>query len=446
MDNSDMIDWDPIVEELYSALEGKVEKKTLREDLEKYVLKYRTGIAVAKDSIIKKYRNPRPAGTFFNGAPVTKKVKELEGTEMQVTIVARMVYVDKKTINTKAGPKEIISGILGDDTGTAPFTIWSSEGEFEKGRVYTFKNGYTKKWQDQVQVNIGHNGSVIPNDDVTLPVPTGNTSAPSSARDVNIADITDQTKSVNVTGRISGIESRQIKVKGEDKTVYGGILTDETGRIQFTSWVDHGLKDGEVITAKNAYIRSWKGIPQLNIGDNTQVERSDRAIEAAPSGPSQKTVEDIMKVGGGLDLSITGTIVDVRGGSGLIKRCPQCNRSVLGEECSLHGRIEPVMDLRLKLTIDDGTGAISAIINRKDTESLTGITLDMAIDMAKEKGDMSVVADRMSSALLLKKVTVTGNVMSDEYGPQMSVRGTELATTDVQKEAEELYSIVEGSL
>ena len=52
----------------------------------------------------------------------------------------------------------------------------------------------------------------------------------------------------------------------------------------------------------------------------------------------------------------------------------------------------------------------------------------------------------MSSTLLLKKVTVTGNVMSDEYGPQMSVRGTELATTDVQKEAEELYSIVEGSL
>ena len=446
MDNSDMIDWDPIVEELYSALEGKVEKKTLREDLEKYVLKYRTGVAVAKDSIIKKYRNPRPAGTFFNGAPVTKKVKELEGTEMQVTIVARMVYVDKKTINTKAGPKEIISGILGDDTGTAPFTIWSSEGEFEKGRVYTFKNGYTKKWQDQVQVNIGHNGSVVPNDDVTIAAPAGNVSAPSSARDVNIADITDQTKNVNVTGRISGVESRQIKVKGEDKTVYGGILTDETGRIQFTSWVDHGLKDGEVITAKNAYIRSWKGIPQLNIGDNTQVERSDRAIEAAPSGPSQKTVEDIMKVGGGLDLSITGTIVDVRGGSGLIKRCPQCNRSVLGEECSLHGRIEPVMDLRLKLTIDDGTGAISAIINRKDTENITGITLDAAIEMAKEKGDMSVVADRMSSALLLKKVTVTGNVMSDEYGPQMSVRGTELATTDVQKEAEELYSIVEGSL
>ena len=446
MDNSDMIDWDPIVEELYSALEGKVEKKTLREDLEKYVLKYRTGIAVAKDSIIKKYRNPRPAGTFFNGAPVTKKVKELEGTEMQVTIVARMVYVDKKTINTKAGPKEIISGILGDDTGTAPFTIWSSEGEFEKGRVYTFKNGYTKKWQDQVQVNIGHNGSVVPNDDVTIAAPAGNVSAPSSARDVNIADITDQTKNVNVTGRISGVESRQIKVKGEDKTVYGGILTDETGRIQFTSWVDHGLKDGEVITAKNAYIRSWKGIPQLNIGDNTQVERSDRAIEAAPSGPSQKTVEDIMKVGGGLDLSITGTIVDVRGGSGLIKRCPQCNRSVLGEECSLHGRIEPVMDLRLKLTIDDGTGAISAIINRKDTENITGITLDAAIEMAKEKGDMSVVADRMSSTLLLKKVTVTGNVMSDEYGPQMSVRGTELATTDVQKEAEELYSIVEGSL
>ena len=153
-----------------------------------------------------------------------------------------------------------------------------------------------------------------------------------------------------------------------------------------------------------------------------------------------------MKVGGGLDISITGTIVDVRGGSGLIKRCPQCNRSVLGEECSLHGHIEPVLDLRLKLTIDDGTGAISAIINRKDTEAITGITLEQAIDMAKEKGDMGIVADRMTSSLLLKKITVTGNVMSDEYGPQMSVRGTELTAVDVQKEAEELYSIVEGSL
>ena len=58
MDNSDIIDWDPIVEELYSALEGKVEKKTLLEDLEKYVLKYRTGVAVAKDSIIKKFDLP----------------------------------------------------------------------------------------------------------------------------------------------------------------------------------------------------------------------------------------------------------------------------------------------------------------------------------------------------------------------------------------------------
>jgi replication factor A1 len=52
----------------------------------------------------------------------------------------------------------------------------------------------------------------------------------------------------------------------------------------------------------------------------------------------------------------------------------------------------------------------------------------------------------MTSSLLLKKITVTGNVMSDEYGPQMSVRGTELTAVDVQKEAEELYSIVEGSL
>ena len=438
------IELEPIIQELFAALDGKVSEETLRKELEKYIVTYKTGVTIAKESILKRYNNSRQSGTVVSSASVTKKIGELEGTEMNVTVVAKMIFVEKKEVTIKNVPKTITSGIAADDTGTAPFTIWSDAGEYEKGRVYTFKNAYTRTFRDQVQINIGLRGRVEPNDEVTFDAPAS--SASSSAQDIAIGDITEQTKNVNVTGRISDVQTRTIRVRDEDKTVWGGIIADSTGRVQFTSWNDFNLTEGETISVKNAYIRAWKGIPQINMGDRTTVERVETDIGAVSSGPSKKTVEDVMKVGGGLDLSITGTIVDIRTGSGLIKRCPQCKRSVLNGECSIHGHIEPVMDLRLKLTVDDGTGAISAILNRNDTEKITGMTLDEATELAKANGDMGCVANKMTGLLLLKKITVTGNIMSDEFGPQMSVHSTEISSTDVHAEAEALWNEVEGCM
>ena len=439
------IELEPIIQELYAALDGKVTEDVLRKELEKYIVTYKTGVTIAKESILKRYSNNRQSGTVVSSTSVTKKINELEGTEMNVTVVAKMIFVEKKEVTIKNVPKTITSGIAADDTGTAPFTIWSDAGEYEKGRVYTFKNAYTRTFRDQVQINIGLRGRVEPNDEVTFNAPSSSAQS-SSAQDIAIGDITEQTRNVNVTGRISGVQSRTIRVKDEDKTVWGGLIADSTGRVQFTSWNDFGLTEGETISVKNAYIRAWKGIPQLNLGDRTTVERVEADIGAISSGPSKKTVEDVMKVGGGLDISITGTIVDIRAGSGLIKRCPTCKRSVLNGECSIHGHIEPVMDLRLKLTVDDGTGAISAILNRNDTEKITGMTLDEATELAKSNGDMGCVANKMTGLLLLKKVTVTGNIMSDEYGPQMSVHSTEISATDVHAEAEALWNEMEGCM
>ena len=450
MDTSDNMDLTPIIQELYAALDGKVTEEILRKELEKYLVTYKTGVTIAKDSIIRKYRNNRQSGTALNNTAVTKKIAELEGTEMIVTVVAKMIFVEKKDVVIKNVPKTIISGIAADDTGTAPFTIWSDMGDFQKGQVYTFKNAYTRTYKDQVQINVGIRGKVEPNDEVHFDLPNssanGTSGGISSATDMAIGDITEQTKNLNVKGVVSEIQSRTINVKGEEKTVWGGIIADQSGKVQFTSWNDFGLKEGETLYVKNAYIRAWRGIPQLNMGDRTTVERIEESITAVGSGPTKKTVEDVMKVGGGLDLSITGTIVDIRTGSGLIKRCPNCNRSVLNNTCAQHGEVEPVLDLRLKLTVDDGTGAISVIINRADTEKITGMTLDQAINLSKEKGDMNIVANKMGSTLLMKKITVTGNIMSDDFGPQMNARTTEIGSTDVIAEAEELYKEVEGSL
>ncbi|MDR3283359.1 MAG: single-stranded DNA-binding protein [Candidatus Methanoplasma sp.] len=435
----------PHFEELKKELEGKIDDAQLKKELNTYLNEYRVTIDAAKRGIKRKY-GVDPTLAFVTGDSITKKISDLAGTEMNVDIIARAVFTEKKTVSVRGEQKTIVSGILGDETGTAPFTVWEGVNvDLVKGETYRFKNAYTKTWNEKVQVNLGSRGKVEKAEGVKLDVPDRALSADTT--DVKIGDVRDGIGNVNVTGRILSVETRSITVKGETKEVHSGLIADDTGKIQFSAWNDYNLKKDESVCIKNAYIRSWKGIPQLNLGDRCEVSRVDDSfgeIDAAAS--SKKTVSEIMSAGGGLDVSITGTVVDMRGGSGLIKRCPQCNRSVLNDECATHGSVTPVFDLRMKLTLDDGTGAISAIVNRPDTERLIGVTLAAAEGLAKAHGDIEVVAREIAPKIIMKKVTVTGNVLIDEYGPMMIVKKVEADVVDVKAEAERLLKELEAAL
>ena len=144
-------------------------------------------------------------------------------------------------------------------------------------------------------------------------------------------------------------------------------------------------------------------------------------------------------------MSVTGTIMDIRAGSGIIKRCPECKRSILSNECMTHGTVVPIPDLRMKAIVDDGTGAMSAIVNREITEKLTGITLAQAEEYAADYGESSVTK-LLGDRILMRNVTFRGNVMSDEYGPSMIVKDADPEDRDVAKEAESLLSEVEEAM
>jgi replication factor A1 len=252
---------------------------------------------------------------------------------------------------------------------------------------------------------------------------------------------------VSVTGRVLSVEERNVNVRGEDKTVYSGLMADDTGKVQFSAWNNHNLKEGETILITNAYIRGWKGIPQLNIGDRSEVSRVDDPFGSADLDmSSNKTLREVSESGGGLDITVSGLVVDLRGGSGLIFRCPQCNRSVLGGECTNHGKIDPVHDLRMKIVLDDGSGAIGAVLNRELTEKLTGVTLENAVSLSKARGESGIIAREIAPKILMKRLVLRGNVMSDEYGPMMIVSEADTEEVDIEKAATKLLDVVEGTL
>lgn len=431
----------PHIEEIKRAIGNGIDDETIVTELNKYLVDYHVDLESAKRGIIRKYRKDTGFATASNAV---KKIADLNGTENNVDIVAKIVYVETKNITVKGLNKSIVSGILGDDTGTASFTVWEPGSiQMEKGAVYNFRNCYCKLWNERVQVNIGNRGRVEPAPGVELDVPAGGASL--GTTEVSIGDIREGMGNVTVTGKILSVEARKINSRGEEKIVYSGIIADETGKIQFSAWHDFDLREGIVVCAKNCYIRSWKGIPQLNIGDRADVTVVNTQMDVDDSA-SLKTIADINRIGGGLDITVEGVVVDMKNGSGLIKRCPQCNRSLMaGGVCTVHGEVDGVQDMRMKLVVDDGTGAIGAIVNRTDTEKLTGVSMNSAVGLAAARGE-GVVARELMGRILLRRVRITGNVMSDDYGPSMIVRSASTVEVDVQAEAEKLLEEVEAAI
>lgn len=82
-------------------------------------------------------------------------------------------------------------------------------------------------------------------------------------------------RSVDVTVRVLDVTKRSIKSGGKERTVFSGTLADETRTLPFTAWQDFDLVPGQAICIRGAYVRSWRGQPELNLGDNASVEPSD---------------------------------------------------------------------------------------------------------------------------------------------------------------------------
>jgi replication factor A1 len=228
--------------------------------------------------------------------------------------------------------------------------------------------------------------------------------------------------------------------------VFSGTIADDTGEIQYSAWNDFGIIADKSYRINNAYIRSWKGIPQLNLGDNSEVSVVDVVFDTSNAGQgNERTVGDISKNGGGMDVIIRGVVVDIRPGSGMIKRCPQCNRTIINNECKTHGTVEPVPDLRMRIIVDDGTGSIATTMNREFTEKFTGVSFEAASQLSKARGEDIVVKD-LGDRLYMKHLKIRGNAMKDEYGLKINAKDIMSDDVDVKKGAKELLDEVEGML
>ncbi len=419
------------VEDILKALGKDADRKEIEKDLKHYMDEFRFEADEAARLVIRKH-----GGSSFSPEGDKKQIKELTPLDKNVNLLCRVVFVTEKTIKRDGQDTAIISGILGDESGTVPFTIWEkADLKLEKGDVVRMEHAYITEYREEPQVNVGYRGRVVKADKSEMPEFKG-TGAPRTAKACKIIDLGDATGNLSVVARILTVDIREVTVSGEKKEVMSGIMADETGKVSFTCWGKAKFKEGDIIKVNSGYLRKWRGMPQLNF-DATNTEKSKEKMPASEEleKPSVVSVDYLSRVGGMVDASLNGVILDVREGSGLVFRCPECNRALQKNVCRVHGQQEGIADLRIKAIVDDGTGALNVIMNRDITERLLGKSLDKCLKEATKAMDHGIIKDQLFEKLVAKPISVTGNVTSDEFGLMMIASGTDYPKVDTQAEA-----------
>ncbi|HIH44301.1 MAG TPA: hypothetical protein HA257_04235 [Candidatus Methanoperedenaceae archaeon] len=139
-----------------------------------------------------------------------------------------------------------------------------------------------------------------------------------------------------------------------------------------------------------------------------------------------------------------GNVMSVRSGSGLITRCPQCSRVIQKGMCRVHGRVEGVPDLRVKSILDDGTGALTLVLNSKLTESLCGMNMETANRIAESAMSANAVEEEMKRKLVGRLLTVRGNASKNEFGVTLVAESVSMQDVPMQDEAAALLKDIRG--
>ncbi len=425
---------DDIINALDQDKKEEVSRKELEAELERF-MEYGVPIEQAKQTLVKKFGGAIVFTDSSNKSSERTLISDLKPNQSSVKILGHIITINPKDIVVKGEARKIFYGILGDETGTVPFTSWG-EIEVEKGDVVEISNAYTREWQGTVQLNFGDRVHVDKTEKDRLQ------KSAFEPRKVKIKQLRSGMGRVDVTARVLNVSCRETEINGDIKKVFSGVIGDETGKAQFTAWDDFKIKDGDVLRINGGYVKSWKGIPQLTFDTNATVKKLEKnKILKNDISSNKMPLHILLEKHGALDVEVQGTIIDIRPGSGFILRCPECNRVLQDEKCSIHDKVTGKPDLRLKLIIDDGTGAVSCILNKELTEKILSLTLNDTKKMNQEKLD-----EEFNNRLFTKKICIKGNALGDDFGTSIIASYVEFIDTNLQKEAEKLAFDLEGLL
>lgn len=296
--------------------------------------------------------------------------------------------IEGKVVSLSTPQSESIaqSGIIADESGAIRFVVWAKANAppLEERRWYRLESATIDEYRGAPSMKIHSGTKVVPMDEEKTFMPSP----------------------VPVSELKPGVSTIRAKVVQDweprhERMFQSGILGDESGTVRFVTWKDDSsnthLEEGKVYNIYYAGVDEFQGRLSLNLTGAMILEDEGSDITVA-SG----------------NMKVSGAFVHMGGGTGLIKRCKVegCNRALSRQNyCPVHEiQNDFRYDLRITGVVDDGQKATNVLIQREEAEKITGITLDMAREMAENNPlGFDDVVMKMQEALLGRYVECKGN-------------------------------------
>jgi replication factor A1 len=406
------------------------DKEEVMDDLEKLV-SYSVPLDEAKQSLRRKY-----GGGGGGGAePTSKDVAEISPEDSNVTVTGRVLTVGKRSIQYQGDEQVIFEGELADGTGRISYTAWQDFG-LEPGDTITAGNAGVREWEGEPELNLGESTTLVfEDDDLAVDWEIG------GDRELRELDPGDRGRNVEI--EVIEVERRTIDGRDGETEILSGVLADGSGRLPFTDWDPNPELEepGTSVRIEDAYIREFRGVPSVNVSEFSRVEPLEGDVETV-SGAPRMELREAVESGGVFDVEVVGHLLEVRDGSGLIQRCPECGRVIQNGQCRSHGDVEGEDDLRVKAILDDGTGTVTAILDDELTAEIYGDGVEDAKEHARDAMDKSVVADAIAESLEGREYRVRGQLSVDDYGANLNATEFAEVDDDPVDRAERLLGVV----
>ena len=357
------------------------------------------------------------------------------------TVVARVNAAEPRTVNKKdgSGTIDLVKGRLADDTGTIGFACF---GEFTHpvGTLLKIEGAAIRRFRATPELNIGertkveiyHDGGFASLEDLE------------ASSVIQIAELRDGAADVAITVQLTSWNSRTFTGQdGVEKTVWGGDAVDPTGVCRLTAWSELPIDEGSLplaVKLKNVRVRSWQGTPDITVDRENQIEVLDtipwEAIDASTHSV-EVDFSELLSGGSRSGVTSSATVISVQSGSGIIHRCPECNKAMRDGACRDHGPQAGIEDLRLRIILDDGQTNGALILGRDSAEKFLGQTMADVQAATKDDGGEAFLAD-LRSRMLGRQHTFTGRAMIDAQGALLMADQFSLTEVNLAESADEV--------
>lgn len=411
--------------------------------IEIHVGSYGKVILSPEDVDYKKYPKVKYKPINISDINLNLNSVSLEGKVIQIFPIKEFIRKDGEF-------GKVQSLILLDSTDSIRITFWNEDTEklknIEVNDAISINNLYPRLStldSNTIELNSNKNTIVIKKkEDLDI----------KGAFIKNIKELQKTSGVVSFEGIITSVDNlKTVSLRtGEDVSLLGFIISDDTDGIRVTLWRDLAekysklLADGQGISLNNVLVKfsNFSNRNEISFIEDSTCELKDLEIK------NLKSIDNIRKertgsfLGNYTDINmitlpgvyeLKGFIVKDLNKITIYEACKNCYKKV--ENCTCNNGENTEFRMIINLIIDDGTGTIRSTFIGEQAEKLIGIDTAKIVQL-KETPEFEKFLEKKSSEILGKDIIIKGKAKFSDFTNQYEISVydfTELSVDDELK-------------